>query len=157
MATKKQLVEQASKAIDSQKLNAVLAANLEKTMASVTEEVKTPKAKASKKKETQVVEKQPKKITLKKKVSQVEKEVDDINKTTLVEQVVSNREVKYIYPADVNDTLSRKSWRQKVRNKLHKLEMAMYRIKDQNSKEFAKARKEYEDFYSTVCKPNVAV
>lgn len=155
MATKKQLVKQASKAIDSQKLNAVLAANLEKTMASVTEEVKTPKA--SKKKETQVVEKQPKKITLKKKVSQVEKEVDDINKTTLVEQVVSNREVKYIYPADVNDTLSRKSWRQKVRNKLHKLEMAMYRIKDQNSKEFAKARKEYEDFYSTVCKPNVAV
>lgn len=157
MATKKQLVEQASKAIDSQKLNAVLAANLEKTMASVTEEVKTPKTKASKKKETPVVEKQPKKITLKKKVSQVEKEVDDINKTTLVEQVVSNREVKYIYPADVNDTLSRKSWRQKVRNKLHKLEMAMYRIKDQNSKEFAKARKEYEDFYSTVCKPNVAV
>ncbi len=33
----------------------------------------------------------------------------------------------------------------------------MYRIKDQNSKEFAKARKEYEDFHSTVCKPNVAV
>ncbi len=96
MSTKKQLVEQASKAIDSQKLNAVLAANLEKTMASVTEAIKTPKAKASKKKKTPVVEKQPKKITLNEKVSQVEKEVDDINKTTLVEQVVSNREVKYI-------------------------------------------------------------
>ena len=69
------------------------------------------------------------------------------------EKVISNREVKYVYPADVVDTLARKKWRQQTRNELHRLELAMARIKDQNSKEFKAAAKAYEDFKKKVLKP----
>lgn len=71
----------------------------------------------------------------------------------IIEQVISNREVKYVYPADVVDTLARKKWRQQTRNELHRLELAMARIKDQNSKEFKAAAKAYEDFKKKVLKP----
>lgn len=81
------------------------------------------------------------------------KEVAKQQKAALVEKVVANREVKYIYPEDVTDTLSRKTWRQKTRNKLHQLELAVGRIKDQNSKEYKKALKEYNDFKKQVLKP----
>ena len=81
------------------------------------------------------------------------KEVAKQQKAALVEKVIANREVKYIYPEDVVDTLSRKTWRQKTRNKLHQLELAVSRIKDQNSKEYKKALKEYNDFKKEVLKP----
>lgn len=81
------------------------------------------------------------------------KEVAKQQKAALVEKVIANREVKYIYPEDVVDTLSRKTWRQKTRNKLHQLELAVSRIKDQNSKEYKKALKEYNDFRKEVLKP----
>lgn len=81
------------------------------------------------------------------------KEVAKQQKVALVEKVVANREVKYIYPEDVTDTLSRKTWRQKTRNTLHHLELAIGRIKDQNSKEYKKALKEYNDFKKQVLKP----
>ena len=89
----------------------------------------------------------------KKKKKANKEEVANQQKVSLVEKVVANREVKYIYPEDVNDTLSRKTWRQKTRNKLHQLELAVGRIKDQNSKEYKKALKEYEDFKKQVLKP----
>lgn len=85
--------------------------------------------------------------------AKVVKEVAKQQKAALVEKVIANREVKYIYPEDVTDTLSRKTWRQKTRNKLHQLELAVSRIKDQNSKEYKKALKEYEDFKNSVLKP----
>ena len=72
----------------------------------------------------------------------------------LLEQVVSQREVKYIYPDDVQDTLARKKWRQKVRNELHRLEREMHRITDQNSKEFKAAKKAFEAYQKEVLKPN---
>ena len=81
------------------------------------------------------------------------KEVAKQQKAALVEKVIANREVKYIYPEDVVDTLSRKTWRQKTRNKLHQLELAVSRIKDQNSKEYKKALKEYNNFKKEVLKP----
>lgn len=68
-------------------------------------------------------------------------------------KVISNREVKYVYPEDITDTLARKKWRQQTRNELHRLEREMFRIKDQNSKEFKKAAKAYEDFRNKVLKP----
>lgn len=81
------------------------------------------------------------------------KKVAKQQKAALVEKVIANREVKYIYPEDVVDTLSRKTWRQKTRNKLHQLELAVSRIKDHNSKEYKKALKEYNDFRKEVLKP----
>ncbi len=80
------------------------------------------------------------------------KKVTPRNKTNLVEEVVSNREVKYIYPDDVVDTLSRKSWRQKVRDKINTLKLELLDIKDQNSKEYKKALKALNDYQKTVLK-----
>lgn len=98
-----------------------------------------------------LVELSPKTKTSKK--EQVVKEVKEQQKPSIIEQVISNREVKYVYPADVVDTLDRKKWRQQTRNELHRLELAMARIKDQNSKEFKAAAKAYEDFKKKVLKP----
>lgn len=106
-------------------------------------EEKKPVAKSTKKVEKAKAETKKEALT---------KEVTKINKTNLVEKVVSNREVKYVYPADVNDTLSRKAWRQKVRNKLEKLERDMFRIKDQKSKEYKAAEKAYNEYRKTVLK-----
>lgn len=90
------------------------------------------------------------KNTKKKEVTQ---EVAAQQNVSIVEEVVSAREVKYIYPDDVTDTLARKKWRQQTRNKLHQLEREMYRITDQNSKEYKAAKKAYEAFKATVLKP----
>lgn len=98
-----------------------------------------------------LVELSPKTKTSKK--EQVVKEVKEQQKPSIIEQVISNREVKYVYPADVVDTLARKKWRQQTRNELHRLELAMARIKDQNSKEFKAAAKAYGDFRKKVLKP----
>ena len=75
----------------------------------------------------------------------------------LVEEVVTKREVKYIYPADCEDTLSRKKFRQQVRNKIHQLELAMLRIENQDSKEFKKAKKEYLEYKNQFVKESVAI
>lgn len=90
------------------------------------------------------------KNTKKKEVTQ---EVATQQNVSIVEEVISAREVKYIYPEDVTDTLARKKWRQQTRNKLHQLEREMYRITDQNSKEYKAAKKAYEAFKATVLKP----
>ena len=81
------------------------------------------------------------------------KEVKQQQKPSIIEQVISNREVKYVYPKDITDTLARKKWRQQTRNELHRLEREMFRIKDQDSKEFKDAAKKYEDFKKKVLKP----
>nr|UWI36564.1 MAG: hypothetical protein [Bacteriophage sp.] len=81
------------------------------------------------------------------------KEVKQQQSPSIIEQVISNREVKYVYPSDITDTLARKKWRQQTRNELHRLEREMFRIKDQNSKEFKNAAKKYEDFKKKVLKP----
>lgn len=132
-----------------------------------TSKSKTTKAKGTKKTKAQLVEESqeaakkfagaklvelsPKTKTSKK--EQVVKEVKEQQKPSIIEQVISNREVKYVYPADVVDTLARKKWRQQTRNELHRLEREMFRIKDQNSKEYKKAAKAYEDFRNKVLKP----
>lgn len=129
-----------------------------------TSKASTPKAKKTKKELVQdaqeaatnfanakLVELSPKTKTSKK--AQVVKEVKEQQKPSIIEQVISNREVKYVYPADVVDTLARKKWRQQTRNELHRLELAMARIKDTNSKEFKAAAKVYEDFKKKVLKP----
>ena len=126
---------------------------------STKKEKKSKKAKKAATKESEVKaegkkDKKKKKASKKAKAEEATaKEVAKQQKVALVEKVVANREVKYIYPEDVTDTLSRKTWRQKTRNKLHQLELAVGRIKDQNSKEYKKALKEYNDFKKQVLKP----
>lgn len=91
--------------------------------------------------------------TPKAKEQKVIKEVETQQKASLIEVVAAHREVKYLYPSDVQDTLSRKQWRQKVRNKLQKLEKVYLRIKDENSKEYKEALKAFEEYRSQVMKP----
>jgi hypothetical protein len=102
----------------------------------------------------QVAEEKKKKKSKKDKlVAKAQKKVE----ANLVEEVVTKREVKYIYPADCEDTLSRKKFRQQVRNKIHQLELAMLRIENQNSKEFKKAKKEYLEYKNQFVKESVAI
>lgn len=169
MKKNKNIEAQASKAIETTTANAeVLNQEVAKelTKENATEEPKaeaTKKEKKSKKskkaeapQETETKaegKKDKKKKKANKEKEATVKEVAKQQKAALVEKVIANREVKYIYPEDVVDTLSRKTWRQKTRNKLHQLELAVSRIKDQNSKEYKKALKEYNDFKKEVLKP----
>lgn len=108
------------------------------------------------KKEKKEIKKGNKKTSTPKSIKvtkEVTKEVTKQQNTAILEQVISTREVKYLYPEGLEDTLSRKRWRQQTRNELHKLEREMYRIKDHNSKEYKDAEKAYEDFKAQVLKP----
>ena len=98
-------------------------------------------------------EKKVKKTKKEKLVDKTKKKVE----ANLVEEVVTKREVKYIYPADCEDTLSRKKFRQQVRNKIHQLELAMLRIENQDSKEFKKAKEEYLEYKNQFVKESVAI
>lgn len=111
---------------------------------------KTIKIKATKKEEKDLTTKALKKKSLVKSVASKQK-------PALVEEVVSHREVKWKYPADCTDTLSRKSWRQKRRAELRKLERTMLLIEDQTSKEFMKAKKAFEEKKQAYLKVKAAV
>lgn len=153
-----------TKKVNTAKLTELINSEVSKSLNEIKDKVKSTKKPTAKKLEEKadkkVEEKKPvakstKKVEKSKaetKKEAVTKEVTKINKTNLVEKVVSNREVKYVYPDDINDTLSRKAWRQKVRNKLDKLERDMFRIKDQNSKEYKAAEKAYNEYRKTVLK-----
>lgn len=118
---------------------------------------KSKKALKAKYKEKEVKEeaseKKVKKTKKEKLVDKTKKKVE----ANLVEEVVTKREVKYIYPADCEDTLSRKKFRQQVRNKIHQLELAMLRIENQDSKEFKEAKKEYLEYKNQFVKESVAI
>lgn len=111
------------------------------------EEATAPVAEEKKKK------KKKKKSKKDKLISKTQEKVE----ANLVEEVVTKREVKYIYPADCEDTLSRKKFRQQVRNKIHQLELAMLRIENQDSKEYKKAKKEYLEYKNQFVKESVAI
>lgn len=147
----------ATKNISAEKLQEVITA---KTMESIqngnesaTQEVKSSTEEVKSSTEAPVKEKATKTNTTK---SKVKKEIKADAAATLVEEVISKREVKYIYPADCTDTLARKKYRAQVRNKLHQLELTMLRIEDKTSKEFKKAEKEYTAFKNKNLKVGVS-
>ncbi len=119
-------------------------------------ENKAAKAKTSKKeakKEVKAEAKTSAKEAKKEKASKKEKLTKKLalqQAVEIVEKVAKERVVKYKYPEDVTDSLSRKTWRQKVRSKLRQLELAKSRIEDQNSKEFKEALKAYKNYCSEV-------
>jgi hypothetical protein len=119
-------------------------------------ENKAAKAKTSKKeakKEVKASVKDSTKEAKKGKASKKEKLTKKLalqQAVEIVEKVAKERVVKYKYPEDVTDSLSRKTWRQKVRSKLRQLELAKSRIEDQNSKEFKEALKAYKNYCSEV-------
>nr|UVX87850.1 MAG: hypothetical protein [Bacteriophage sp.]UWI31604.1 MAG: hypothetical protein [Bacteriophage sp.] len=137
-------------------INNQVSNSLKEVKASKTQKPKeTKESKAKKEPKAKLVKTTTKKASTKK--EEVVKEVAKQQKPNIIEQVISNREVKYIYPDDVTDTLSRKKWRQQTRNELRKLEREMLRIQDHNSKEYKSAQNKYITFQKKVLKVDEAV
>lgn len=137
-------------------INNQVSNSLKEVKASKTQKPKeTKKSKAKEEPKAKLVKTSTKKASTKK--EEVVKEVAKQQKPNIIEQVISNREVKYIYPDDVTDTLSRKKWRQQTRNELRKLEREMLRIQDHNSKEYKSAQNKYITFQKKVLKVDEAV
>ena len=136
-------------------INNQVSNSLKEVKASKTQKPKETKgSKAKEEPKTKLVKTTTKKVSKK---EEVVKEVAKQQKPNIIEQVISNREVKYIYPEDVVDTLSRKKWRQQTRNELRKLEREMLRIQDHNSKEYKSAQYKYITFQKKVLKVDEAV
>lgn len=136
-------------------INNQVSNSLKEVKASKTQKPKeTKKSKAKEEPKTKLVKTTTKKVSKK---EEVVKEVAKQQKPNIIERVISNREVKYIYPEDVVDTLSRKKWRQQTRNELRKLEREMLRIQDHNSKEYKSAQNKYITFQKKVLKVDEAI
>lgn len=136
-------------------INNQVSNSLKEVKASKTQKPKeTKESKAKEEPKTKLVKTTTKKVSKK---EEVVKEVAKQQKPNIIEQVISNREVKYIYPEDVVDTLSRKKWRQQTRNELRKLEREMLRIQDHNSKEYKSAKNKYITFQKKVLKVDEAI
>jgi hypothetical protein len=137
-------------------INNQVSNSLKEVKASKTQKPKeTKESKAKEEPKAKLVKTTTKKASTKK--EEVVREVAKQQKPNIIEQVISNREVKYIYPDDVTDTLSRKKWRQQTRNELRKLEREMLRIQDHNSKEYKSAQNKYITFQKKVLKVDEAV
>lgn len=137
-------------------INNQVSNSLKEAKASKTQKPKeTKESKAKEEPKAKLVKTTTKKASTKK--EEVVKEVAKQQKPNIIEQVISNREVKYIYPNDVTDTLSRKKWRQQTRNELRKLEREMLRIQDHNSKEYKSAQNKYITFQKKVLKVDEAI
>jgi hypothetical protein len=137
-------------------INNQVSNSLKEVKASKTQKPKeTKESKAKEEPKAKLVKTTTKKASTKK--EEVVKEVAKQQKPNIIEQVISNREVKYIYPDDVTDTLSRKKWRQQTRNELRKLEREMLRTQDHNSKEYKSAQNKYITFQKKVLKVDEAV
>lgn len=136
-------------------INNQVSNSLKEVKASKTQKPKeTKESKAKEEPKAKLVKTTTKKVSKK---EEVVKEVAKQQKPHIIEQVISNREVKYIYPEDVVDTLSRKKWRQQTRNELRKLEREMLRIQDHNSKEYKSAQNKYITFQKKVLKVDEAI
>lgn len=136
-------------------INNQVSNSLKEVKASKTQKPKETKESKAKEEPKAKLVKTTTKNTSKK--EEVVKEVAKQQKPNIIEQVISNREVKYIYPEDVVDTLSRKKWRQQTRNELRKLEREMLRIQDHNSKEYKSAQNKYITFQKKVLKVDEAI
>ena len=137
-------------------INNQVSNSLKEVKASKTQKPKeTKESKAKEEPKAKLVKTTTKKASTKK--EEVVKEFAKQQKPNIIEQVISNREVKYIYPDDITDTLSRKKWRQQTRNELRKLEREMLRIQDHNSKEYKSAQNKYITFQKKVLKVDEAV
>lgn len=136
-------------------INNQVSNSLKEVKASKTQKPKeTKESKAKEEPKAKLVKTTTKKVSKK---EEVVKEVAKQQKPNIIEQVISNREVKYIYPEDVVDTLSRKKWRQQTRNELRKLEREMLRIQDHNSQEYKSAQNKYITFQKKVLKVDEAI
>ena len=124
-----------TKELSTEKLQKLI---MEKTMASISEApAATPSSKETKKTSKSAPAKEAKKETPKK-----EAKVPKEKKASTV-----TREVKYVYPADCTDSLSRKKFRQQARASLKQFNTKLEKL-DPKSKEYKQVAQELKDFQS---------
>jgi len=75
----------------------------------------------------------------KKKTQKKDKKVQKAQESKAIQKTIINRELVYLYPEDCTDTLSRKAFRQKVRNKIRKMERDLRKMEQQGNEKKAKA------------------
>lgn len=140
------------------KLAAAIAANVENQVSGIinAESTTSKKETSTKVKKTPKPKAKVKELPAAKKEATIQ-EVTTQQKSSIAEEVVSTRDVKYLYPADITDQLARKKWRQAVRNKYHQLEREVFKFQDKNSKEYKAAFKAFEDYKAEVLKPGQAI
>jgi len=63
------------------------------------------------------------------------------------QEIIIHRDLKYLYPKDCKDTLSRKSHRQKVRNTLRKMERELHGLKGEDKKNMQTKITEYRTMF----------
>ena len=136
-----------------------------KTLEAIASGKKNKKSKKDKKSKAKVDEIPATKSKNKK--DKVVKDVAKKQKASIKEKVVSEREVKYIYPLVEDETTGemremtkdeKKSWRQATRNEYRSLEREMTKfIMDQSSKEYKKAKKAFDEFAAQVLKPGMVI
>ncbi|MAO08079.1 MAG: hypothetical protein CL596_05135 [Alteromonas sp.] len=109
--------------------------------------VKKVSSKAKTSKSTKAKVGNTKKVT-RKKVNK--KDLDQKNiKDTVTKVVETKRELKYDYPNEMKDTLKRKKFRQKVRNKINSFQLHLLKL-DEKSKEYKKLDREYKSYRKEV-------
>ena len=124
-----------TKELSAEKLQKLI---MEKTMASISEApAATPSKKETKKTPKATPAKEAKKETPKK-----EAKAPKEKKASTV-----TREVKYVYPADCTDSLSRKKFRQQARASLKQFNTKLEKL-DPKSKEYKQVAQELKDFQS---------
>lgn len=124
-----------TKELSAEKLQKLI---MEKTMASISEApAATPSKKEAKKTPKAAPAKEAKKETPKK-----EAKAPKEKKASTV-----TREVKYVYPADCTDSLSRKKFRQQARASLKQFNTKLEKL-DPKSKEYKQVAQELKDFQS---------
>ena len=124
-----------TKELSAEKLQKLI---MEKTMASISEApAATPSKKEAKKTPKAAPAKEAKKEPPKK-----EAKAPKEKKASTV-----TREVKYVYPADCTDSLSRKKFRQQARASLKQFNTKLEKL-DPKSKEYKQVAQELKDFQS---------
>jgi len=78
------------------------------------------------------------------------KDLATANKATTLQKVVSRRELKYIYPKGMTDPLKRKSFRQKIRNRINRLELQVSKLRGEARKEKKGELAKYIGQFTTV-------
>lgn len=81
-------------------------------------------------------------------LSKKEKQLDDLNKASILKKVTANREFKYVYPDDIVNPLARKAYRQKIRDKYESFVKRLGKLKDE--KEKSSLEKEFRTFKKAV-------
>ncbi len=56
--------------------------------------------------------------------------VQEAQESKVIQETIIHRDLKYLYPDGCTDTLSRKAFRQKVRNHIRKLERKIRRLEE---------------------------